>query len=74
MPPKYTEQALQNAIQDVISGMKLYIAAQRWEVPRSTIQERLKGRTSRKEAFEGMQKLPSIQEADLRGWILIRTL
>lgn len=61
MPPKYTEQALQNAIQDVIGGMMLYVAAERWGVPRSTIQARLKGTTSRKDAFEVMQRLPSIQ-------------
>ncbi|KAM3525797.1 hypothetical protein NHJ13051_003788 [Beauveria bassiana] len=69
---QYTEQDLQNAIQDVISGMSTRKAAARWSIPRATIQHRINGKVPRKEAFESMQRLPAIQESHLVSWILIQ--
>ncbi|KAJ3497355.1 hypothetical protein NLG97_g1973 [Lecanicillium saksenae] len=47
-------------------------AAKKWEVPQSTLQGRLNGTTTRKEAFEQYQRLSDAQERHLCGWILIQ--
>ncbi len=69
---QYTERELQNAIQDVFGGMSGRQAAKKWMVPQSTLQARLNGQTSRKEAFEPLQRLSSAQERHLVGWILMQ--
>ncbi|CAI4217631.1 unnamed protein product [Parascedosporium putredinis] len=56
--PKYTEEALQNAIRDVESGTSAKRAAKTWGVPRSTLQNRVRGSKPRREAYESLQRLP----------------
>lgn len=71
MDRQYTEQDLQNAIQDVISGKSQAESAKRWAVPRSTLSKRLQGGTSREEAFQPLQRLSSVLEERLCGWMII---
>lgn len=70
--PSYTEEDLQNAIQDVLSGISIRKAASGRGVPRQTISDRLSGRTTRKESHEDQQRLSKEQETSLRKWILIQ--
>lgn len=44
MDTTYTEEDLQNAIQDVIGGMSQHKAGKRWGIPRQTLGGRLKGK------------------------------
>ena len=66
--PKYTENALQSAILEVSSGTPLREAARHWGVPRTTLQNRLKGHTSRSIAYEPYQRLAQEQERSLAHW------
>lgn len=70
MNSKYTEEDLQNAIRAINNGMSQSEAARRWGIPRPTLVGRLKGRSARKEAFKSLQRLSSVQERHLAGWIL----
>ena len=67
--PKYTENALQNALRDVSSGTPLRAAAQRWGIPRSTLHNRTKGHTSRSTAYAPYQRLAQEQEKALAHWV-----
>lgn len=71
MERQYTEQDLQNAIQDVMSGKGQSESAKRWAVPRSTLNKRLRGSTSREDAFQQLQRLPSYLEERLCSWMII---
>ena len=68
--PQYTENSLQNAIQDCTSGTNVAASARRWGIPRSTLQNRLNGTTTHAEAKEQFQRLTRTQELHLCGWIL----
>lgn len=69
MPP-YSEEFIASAIEDVENGISQRKAAQRWGIPRSTLQERLSGRVTRSEANEHRQRLSRYQETHLVQWIL----
>jgi 4-hydroxybenzoate polyprenyltransferase len=68
--PKYSEESIRSAINDVENGISQRKAAQRWKIPRTTLQERLNGRTTRKESHEFCQRLSEQQESHLAQWIL----
>lgn len=70
--PKYTEEDVQAAIQDVIGGMSARKAAEKWGIASSTLSNRLRGKSSRKEAFQTMQRLSHAQERNLCGWVVIQ--
>ncbi|OAA34223.1 transposase [Beauveria brongniartii RCEF 3172] len=70
--PRYSETNLQYAIQDVMGGISVRKAAERWAVPRSTIRARINGTAPRKETFEPLQRLSAAQESHLVSWILIQ--
>lgn len=43
-----------------------------WGVPRSTLQNRINGRVSSKEAYEPFQRLSPVQEQRLTDWVLVQ--
>ena len=52
MKPSYIEDDIQRALVDVGNGRSVRKACLDWGVPRDTIQDRIKGSVSRKEASE----------------------
>lgn len=70
--PKWTEESLQRALQDVANGKSINAAADKHGIPRSTLQAKVGGRSSVKEAHESQQKLSSVQERHLKNWVLIQ--
>ena len=65
MKPSYTEDDIQRALADVGNGRSVHKAYLDWGVPRDTIQDRIKGSVSRKEANEPFQRLLPVQEQRL---------
>ena len=45
--PKYNEKDLQNALLAVDEGMKIYQAAKKYNIPSSTLHDKVKGKTPR---------------------------
>ena len=70
MKPRYTEEDLQRALNVVINGKSMRKAYRDYGVPRSTIQNRIKGHVSMKEAKEPYQRLSLVQEQRLTDWVL----
>ncbi|CAE6401416.1 unnamed protein product [Rhizoctonia solani] len=67
--PKYTEKALQLAIADVESGEYTYKdAAERRQVPKTTIWNRMHGRQDRHTAHEHEQALSPAEEFEIVLW------
>ena len=69
--PRYSENSICLAIQDVENGISLRKAAQRWGIPRSTLHDRLTGTVTRNEANEHNQRLSKQQETNLVNWVLL---
>jgi DDE superfamily endonuclease/Tc5 transposase DNA-binding domain/helix-turn-helix, Psq domain len=67
------ENAILGALKDIENGVSQRKAAQRWGIPRSTLQKRLNGSQSRSDAFESLQRLSKEQEYHLVQWILVQT-
>lgn len=59
---RYTEDDLQLAIVDVVNGMSLRAASQKWGPPYSTIKNRLRGTESHTQAAQDQQRLSKVQE------------
>ena len=72
MKPSYTEEDLQRALTDVANGRSMRKACLEWGVLRGTLQERINGRVSRKEASEPSQRLLTVQEQRLMDWVLVQ--
>ena len=72
MKPSYTEDDIQRALADVGNGRSVRKACLDWGVPRGTIQDRIKGSVSRKEASEPFQRLSPVQEQRLTDWVLVQ--
>lgn len=67
------ESAILSALKDIENGISQRKAAQRWGIPRTTLQSRLNGRQARSDAYESYQRLSKEQECHLVGWILVQT-
>jgi hypothetical protein len=67
------ENAISFAIKDVQDGVSQRKAAERWGVPRSTLQKRLSGSQPRSNANEHLQRLSKQQESHMVRWILIQS-
>jgi hypothetical protein len=61
MRPSYTEEDVQRALADVAKWRSVRKAGLDWGVPRGTLQDRIHGRISRKEASEPSQRLSPVQ-------------
>ncbi len=72
MRPSYTEEDVQRALADVAKGRSVRKAGLDWGVPRGTLQDRIHGRVSRKEASEPSQRLSPVQEQRLTDWVLVQ--
>jgi len=72
MKPSYTEDDIQRALAEVAKGRSVRKACLDWGVPRGTLQDRIKGRVSLKEAHEPFQRLSPVQEQRLTDWILVQ--
>jgi transposase len=68
--PKYSENTILSAIKDVENGISQRKAAQRWGIPRSTLNNRLHGIVTRNAANEHKQRLSKQEEYHLVQWIL----
>ena len=66
----YTENDVQNALVDIRNGVAVRRAATVHGVPRNTLQGRLDGAQSCREAHEDEQRLSTVQEQNLERWIL----
>jgi hypothetical protein len=70
MKRPYTEDDVQRALEAVIGGKSVRKASLDWAVPRSTLQDRINGRVSMREAQEPYQRLSQVQEQRLTDWVL----
>lgn len=70
--PRYTEDDLQAAISAVNNGTSIRQAATQWDIPFSTLRNRIKSGHRPKGEYEALalQKLSASQEAHLAKWIL----
>ncbi len=68
--PRYPEQDLLAAVNDVKNGKSLRLASREWGVPLSTLRNRLQGQEDHITAAESQQRLSKIQEEHLTSWIL----
>lgn len=66
------EQTIQSAIEALESGVytSQRAAAKAYNVPRATLMDRMKGRTTRRESHQHRQRLAPVQEQILVEWIL----
>jgi hypothetical protein len=72
MKPSYTEDDIQRALAEVAKGRSVRKACLDWGVPRGTLQDRINGRVSLKEAHEPYQRLSLVQEQRLTDWVLVQ--
>jgi 4-hydroxybenzoate polyprenyltransferase len=72
MKPLYTEEDVQSALKDVTKGKSVRKAWLDWGVPRSTLQNRIYGHVSQKEAQAPNQRLSQVQEQRLTDWVLVQ--
>lgn len=70
MVKQYSEDDVQDALTAIANGSSVRDAAKEWGIPRSTIQNRIRGCQQRKEAFSSFQRLSSTQESLLTTWVL----
>ena len=66
----YTEDDVQNALTDLKNGYSIRTATARHGVPRTTLQDRLKGAQTARQSHADQQRLSVIQEDQLEQWIL----
>ena len=67
---RYTAKDLDNAVQDVKSGISYRKASAKWGIPYTTLYQRTKGHAFRKESQQHRQRLSVTQETALVNWIL----
>lgn len=68
--PKYTEYQVERAIDQVVATGNVKKAAKDWDVPRSTLRDRLKGLDPKFKAHAHRQRLTPVQEAHLADWVV----
>jgi predicted transcriptional regulator len=68
--PRYTESDLQNALDALQAGSSLRKASKDWNIPLSTLYDRVNGSTSRRDANQHNQRLSETQETSLASWVL----
>ncbi|KAL0940515.1 transposase [Colletotrichum truncatum] len=69
---QYTEDDLLKALEAVTSGCSIKKAAHDKGIPRTTLQNRIRGHQTRGVAFAGLQRLSPTQESHLAEWIRIQ--
>lgn len=72
MAPQWAEEDVQRALNAITNGMSIQKAGREYGVPRSTLQDRIKGALSKQEAHEHEQRLSQVQEDHLAQWVLVQ--
>ncbi|KAK8069269.1 transposase [Apiospora phragmitis] len=72
MGRKLDESALQRAIQDVINGSSMKQAAEKHNVPGTTLRARIHGRKTIKQRNESFQALTTAEESQIVTWCLVQ--
>ncbi|KAK7571660.1 hypothetical protein V3481_018871 [Fusarium oxysporum f. sp. vasinfectum] len=70
--PSFTKKDMSAALQMIADGVSVNKAAEACGINRSTLQGRIKGSTTPREAQKPRQKLSDVQERRLRDWILVQ--
>ena len=70
--PKYTEESIQLALGAVQAGVSKHQAAKTYGIPRSTLQHRVHGGVTRKQANSDQQALSKEQEDHLVTWATVQ--
>ena len=68
--PRYSEQDLIMALNEVANGKSLRLASREWGIPRATLYNRNHGGTTHSIAAEDQQRLSKVQEEHLSTWVL----
>ena len=68
----YTENEVNQALDSIANGQSVRKASLYWGVPRSTLQDRLRGSQSKATAASSRQKLSTTQENHLVQWIRVQ--
>ena len=69
MPPKYTPEILEEALQSLRKGGGVNKTAERYGIPPTTLRRYRDGGQGRKKAYVLFQRISDHQEATLAGWI-----
>ena len=69
---KWTEDDMQDALKEVANGKSQRQAYLDWGIGRGTLQGRISGILSNKEAHKPFQRLSKIQEQHLTNWVLLQ--
>ena len=70
--PSYTEDHITQALEAITQGQSIKKAALEWGVPRSTLQNRMRGTQSRDVAFSDQQRLSPTDENHLANWVRVQ--
>ena len=68
--PKYTEYQVKQAIDQAIATGNVKAAAKDWQIPRTTLRDRLRGIEPKPRAHSHRQRLSPVQEEHLATWLL----
>ena len=68
--PRYTEDDIAQALNDVANKKPIRQAAREWDVPYHTLRNRVEGKESHSNAAESQQRLSRVQEDHLTQWVL----
>ena len=60
--PRYTEDDLAQAIEDIANGKFVRRAAREWGIPYGTLRDRIEGSENHSSAAESQQRLSKVQE------------
>lgn len=72
MKHQYTEEDVMRALDAIGNGASTRKASLEWGVPRSTLQDRIRGHDNRQIGATHLQKLAPVQEKRLTDWVLIQ--
>ncbi len=67
--PECSKEDLFNAIAAVSDGASIRYAARQWEIPRTTLADRIAGKEPKKVAHQHLHKLSEVQEKHLAKWV-----
>ncbi len=68
----YTENELEIAVTAIGLDRSIRRVASEWGIPRNTLQARLQGRRSHREAAEQFQRLSYVQENKIAEWLVLQ--
>ena len=72
MEIRYTEEDLRKACEEAVKTRRLRKVPRKWNIPPSTLYNRLHGSLPRKVPHQDEQRLTQAQEERLANWILLQ--